>query len=118
MSPTVTTLDDKLVIRILERSGPDVSPSVDLDGLRHVYAAWCLSVPFDNVAKLIALRSGHAPPLPGMVEVAVAYCGVCGSDVAEYAHGPFAIRERPHPLSGQAPPVTLGHELAGVRVDL
>src|SRR6188472_3397146 len=50
---------------------------------------------------------------PGMVEVAVAFCGVCGSDVAEYAHGPFAIRERPHPLSGQAPPVTLGHELAG-----
>jgi (R,R)-butanediol dehydrogenase/meso-butanediol dehydrogenase/diacetyl reductase len=50
---------------------------------------------------------------PGMVEVEVAFCGVCGSDVAEYAHGPFAIRERPHPLSGQAPPLTLGHELAG-----
>jgi (R,R)-butanediol dehydrogenase / meso-butanediol dehydrogenase / diacetyl reductase len=50
---------------------------------------------------------------PGMVEVDVAFCGVCGSDLAEYAHGPFAIRERPHPLSGQAPPVTLGHELSG-----
>jgi (R,R)-butanediol dehydrogenase / meso-butanediol dehydrogenase / diacetyl reductase len=50
---------------------------------------------------------------PGMIEVEVAYCGVCGSDVAEYAHGPFAIRARPHPLSGQAPPVTLGHEFSG-----
>jgi (R,R)-butanediol dehydrogenase/meso-butanediol dehydrogenase/diacetyl reductase len=50
---------------------------------------------------------------PGMVEVEVAFCGVCGSDVAEYAHGPFAIRARPHPLSGQAPPLTLGHEFSG-----
>ena len=29
---------------------------------------------------------------PGMIEVAVSYCGICGSDIAEYAHGPFAIR--------------------------
>ena len=50
---------------------------------------------------------------PGMVEVQVAFCGVCGSDLAEYAHGPFAIRTKRHPLSGQAPPLTLGHELSG-----
>jgi (R,R)-butanediol dehydrogenase/meso-butanediol dehydrogenase/diacetyl reductase len=49
----------------------------------------------------------------GMVEADVRYCGICGSDVAEYAHGPFAIRLRPHALSGQAPPVTLGHEISG-----
>lgn len=55
---------------------------------------------------------------PGMVEVEVAFCGVCGSDVAEYAHGPFAIRARPHPLSGQAPPLTLGHEFSGRVVDV
>jgi (R,R)-butanediol dehydrogenase / meso-butanediol dehydrogenase / diacetyl reductase len=55
---------------------------------------------------------------PGMVEVEVAFCGVCGSDVAEYAHGPFAIRPRPHPLSGQAPPLTLGHEFSGRVVDV
>ena len=48
-----------------------------------------------------------------MVEVEVAYCGICGSDVAEYAHGPYAIRQRPHVLSGQEPPLTLGHELSG-----
>jgi len=49
---------------------------------------------------------------PGMVEVEVAFCGICGSDVAEY-DGPFAIRQRPHVLSGQEPPVTLGHEFSG-----
>jgi (R,R)-butanediol dehydrogenase/meso-butanediol dehydrogenase/diacetyl reductase len=49
---------------------------------------------------------------PGMVQAKVRYCGICGSDVAEYAHGPFAIRLRPHALSGQAPPVTLGHEFS------
>jgi (R,R)-butanediol dehydrogenase/meso-butanediol dehydrogenase/diacetyl reductase len=51
---------------------------------------------------------------PGMVEVDVAWCGICGSDIAEYAHGPFAIRPgRSHALSGQRPPVTLGHEFSG-----
>jgi (R,R)-butanediol dehydrogenase/meso-butanediol dehydrogenase/diacetyl reductase len=49
---------------------------------------------------------------PEMVEVEVAYCGICGSDVSEYVH-PFAIREIEHPLSGQQPPVTLGHEFSG-----
>ena len=54
------------------------------------------------------------PMSPGMVEVDVAWCGICGSDIAEYAHGPFAIRPgRAHALSGQQPPVTLGHEFSG-----
>lgn len=47
-----------------------------------------------------------------MIEAEVAWCGICGSDVAEFANGPYAIRERPHALSGQAPPVTLGHEFS------
>jgi (R,R)-butanediol dehydrogenase / meso-butanediol dehydrogenase / diacetyl reductase len=51
---------------------------------------------------------------PGMIEVEVAYCGICGSDLAEFRH-PFAIRpEKAHPLTGQQPPVTLGHEFSGV----
>jgi (R,R)-butanediol dehydrogenase/meso-butanediol dehydrogenase/diacetyl reductase len=49
---------------------------------------------------------------PGMIEAAVEFCGICGSDVAEFAHGPYAIRHRPHALSGQEPPVTLGHEFS------
>lgn len=50
---------------------------------------------------------------PGMVEVAVDYCGICGSDLAELQDGPFAIRPGPHRLTGHQPPVTLGHELSG-----
>jgi (R,R)-butanediol dehydrogenase/meso-butanediol dehydrogenase/diacetyl reductase len=47
-----------------------------------------------------------------MVEAAVAFTGICGSDVAEVKK-PFAIRPgRPHPLTGQEPPVTLGHEFS------
>jgi (R,R)-butanediol dehydrogenase/meso-butanediol dehydrogenase/diacetyl reductase len=51
---------------------------------------------------------------PGMVEAEVRYTGICGSDVAEF-RAPFAIRPgRPHPLTGQEPPVTLGHEFSAV----
>jgi (R,R)-butanediol dehydrogenase/meso-butanediol dehydrogenase/diacetyl reductase len=48
----------------------------------------------------------------GMIEAEVAFCGICGSDVAEFAMGPYAIRLRPHALSAQEPPVTLGHEFS------
>lgn len=51
---------------------------------------------------------------PGMVEAQVTFTGICGSDVAE-VKAPFAIRPgRPHPLTGQQPPVTLGHEFSAV----
>jgi len=42
-------------------------------------------------------------PGPGEVVVRVAVCGVCGSDAAEYDHGPVLC----------TPPVVLGHEFAG-----
>lgn len=45
--------------------------------------------------------------------VEVSRCGICGSDLAEIRYGPMLIRPGEHPLSGQAPPVTLGHELVG-----
>lgn len=51
---------------------------------------------------------------PGMVEAEVRWTGICGSDVGEYRK-PFAIRPgRPHPLTGQEPPLTLGHEFSAV----
>lgn len=40
------------------------------------------------------------PPGPGEVKVAVKYCGICGSDLHEYLHGPF-------------PQPTFGHEACG-----
>ncbi|MGV1048086.1 MAG: alcohol dehydrogenase catalytic domain-containing protein [Solirubrobacterales bacterium] len=51
---------------------------------------------------------------PGMVEAEVAFTGICGSDIAE-VRKPFAIRPgKVHPLTGQEPPLTLGHELSAV----
>jgi len=52
-------------------------------------------------------------PRPGEVVLRVEWCGLCGTDVHEYLHGPVLIPSRPHPLTGQVPPVTLGHEFCG-----
>lgn len=41
-------------------------PRTDAGGLAALYRAWCRSVPFDNVRKLIALRTGAPGALPGM----------------------------------------------------
>jgi N-hydroxyarylamine O-acetyltransferase len=52
------------VAAVLERLELE-PPAPDLDGLRAVYGAWCRSVPFDNVLKLIRLAEGAPGPLPG-----------------------------------------------------
>ncbi|MFB6171988.1 MAG: 2,3-butanediol dehydrogenase [Haloarculaceae archaeon] len=54
----------------------------------------------------------------GDVRVAVDACGICGSDLHEYAEGPIAIpADSPHPLTGETLPLTLGHEFAGTVVE-
>jgi (R,R)-butanediol dehydrogenase/meso-butanediol dehydrogenase/diacetyl reductase len=52
---------------------------------------------------------------PGTVAIAVAWCGICGTDLHEYLEGPIFIPPQgsPHPISGEAAPVTLGHEFSG-----
>ncbi|HEY9566036.1 MAG TPA: alcohol dehydrogenase catalytic domain-containing protein [Nocardioides sp.] len=58
-----------------------------------------------------------SPPGDGEVLVAVAYCGVCGSDLHEIADGPHAIPVDTAPaLSGTMAPITLGHEFSGTVV--
>lgn len=53
-------------------------------------------------------------PPPGQVKVEIAWCGVCGTDLHEYAGGPVYIpAARPHPLTGVQAPVVLGHEASG-----
>jgi (R,R)-butanediol dehydrogenase/meso-butanediol dehydrogenase/diacetyl reductase len=57
------------------------------------------------------------PPAPGEVQLRIAWCGICGTDVEEWKEGPFLIPEfEPHPLTGRRAPITLGHELAGTVV--
>jgi (R,R)-butanediol dehydrogenase/meso-butanediol dehydrogenase/diacetyl reductase len=40
-------------------------------------------------------------------------CGICGTDLHEYAAGPIVIPTSPHPLSGAMAPQILGHEFSG-----
>ncbi|MGB3698057.1 MAG: 2,3-butanediol dehydrogenase [Gordonia sp. (in: high G+C Gram-positive bacteria)] len=53
---------------------------------------------------------------PGTVGIAVAWCGICGTDLHEYQDGPIFIPPagHPQPLSGESAPVTIGHEMSGV----
>lgn len=53
-------------------------------------------------------------PRPGEVQLRVLWCGLCGTDYEEYRHGPIFIPTSPHPLTGAAAPLTLGHEVVGV----
>lgn len=56
---------------------------------------------------------------PADVEIEVAYCGICGSDVHEYTAGPIAIPEDdPHPLTGDTLPLTMGHEFSGTVIEV
>jgi len=64
----------------------------------------------------IRVQEWPAPPnpQPGWVTVAINYCGVCGTDIEEYLHGPVVIPTSPHPLTGAQAPLVLGHEGTGV----
>ena len=54
------------------------------------------------------------PPPPGQVQVEVAWCGICGTDLHEYVDGPIYIPVvAPHPLTGIRAPVITGHEMSG-----
>lgn len=40
-------------------------------------------------------------------------CGICGTDLHEYADGPKLVTAHPHPLTGASMPQILGHEFSG-----
>ena len=64
----------------------------------------------------VRIMEVHDPPLPppGQVQVAVAWCGICGTDLHEYTGGPIYIpADAPHPLTGVRAPVITGHEMSG-----
>src|SRR5439155_11337285 len=53
-------------------------------------------------------------PPPGQVQVKVAWCGICGTDLHEYTGGPLYIPlGHPHPKTGVQAPVIIGHEMSG-----
>ena len=53
---------------------------------------------------------------PGWVRVKPFFCGICGTDLHEYLDGPHIIttQEKPHAITGEGAPLTLGHEFSGI----
>jgi (R,R)-butanediol dehydrogenase/meso-butanediol dehydrogenase/diacetyl reductase len=69
--------------------------------------------------RLLGLRRLHvddvAPPTaPGPHELLLAnrLCGICGTDLHEYADGPKLVTSEPHALTGARMPQILGHEFS------
>jgi N-hydroxyarylamine O-acetyltransferase len=62
----MTGLFKDLLNRVLDRLGFSDPPVADLMNLQRLYTSWCLNVPFDNVRKMIVLKSGNKRPLPGL----------------------------------------------------
>jgi len=50
---------------------------------------------------------------PRQVRVGTRRCGICGTDLHEYAAGPIVTSVEPHPLTGARLPQIMGHEFAG-----
>jgi (R,R)-butanediol dehydrogenase/meso-butanediol dehydrogenase/diacetyl reductase len=68
--------------------------------------------------KIVAPRSAELQDVPepvtapGTVKIAVAYAGICGSDLGIYEYAPFPADYR-HPIFDESGPFTLGHEFSG-----
>ena len=54
---------------------------------------------------------------PGRVKIAPKFCGICGTDLHEYLGGANLIPQegKPHPLTGETVPLTIGHEIQRYR---
>ena len=46
------------------------------------------------------------------------WCGICGTDLHEYAMGPIVTPATPHPLNGSVVPQILGHEFSAEVVEV
>lgn len=55
-------------------------------------------------------------PGPGQVKCAPQFCGICGTDLHEYLLGSMVIpaKGHPHPVTGEEPPVVIGHEFSAI----
>ncbi|HEY0124267.1 MAG TPA: 2,3-butanediol dehydrogenase [Rhizobium sp.] len=69
-----------------------------------------------HAAKDLRIEDVDAPPAPGPDQVIVEnkFCGICGTDLHEYAYGPIFVPKEPHPFTGAHGPQILGHEFGGV----
>jgi (R,R)-butanediol dehydrogenase / meso-butanediol dehydrogenase / diacetyl reductase len=66
-------------------------------------------------AQDIRVENVTDPAGPGAHEVLLRplWCGICGTDLHEFAMGPIVIPVQPHALNGSQLPQILGHEFSG-----
>ena len=58
-------------------------------------------------------------PGPGEVKLRITYSSICATDIEEWQFGPLWVAHgEPNPISGRMTPLILGHEAAGVIVEL
>jgi len=57
-------------------------------------------------------------PAPDEVRLRISWCGICGTDLEEYTHGPLFIppADKPNPITGRHAPMVIGHEFVGAVV--
>ncbi len=72
-----------------------------------------------HAAKDVRVQEVEAPSSPGPGEVLVRplWCGICGTDLHEYAMGPIVTPAEPHRLNGSVVPQILGHEFSAEVVE-
>jgi len=73
-----------------------------------------------HAAKDVRVEDVPAPTGVGPREVLVRpyWCGICGTDLHEYAVGPIVTPATPHPLNGSTIPQILGHEFSAEVVEV
>jgi (R,R)-butanediol dehydrogenase/meso-butanediol dehydrogenase/diacetyl reductase len=73
-----------------------------------------------HAARDIRVEDVPAPIAVGPREVLVrpSWCGICGTDLHEYAMGPIVTPATPHPLNGSVIPQILGHEFSAEVVEV
>jgi (R,R)-butanediol dehydrogenase / meso-butanediol dehydrogenase / diacetyl reductase len=66
-------------------------------------------------ARDVRVEEVKEPGGPGPNEVVLKplWCGICGTDLHEFAMGPIVIPSKPHALNGSQLPQILGHEFSG-----
>ena len=71
-------------------------------------------------ARDLRVEDVPAPRGVGSREVLVRpyWCGICGTDLHEYAMGPIVTPAAPHPLNGAVLPQILGHEFSAEVVEV
>jgi (R,R)-butanediol dehydrogenase / meso-butanediol dehydrogenase / diacetyl reductase len=73
-----------------------------------------------HAARDIRVEDVPAPTGVARREVLVRpiWCGICGTDLHEYAMGPIVTPSTPHPLNGAVIPQILGHELSAEVIEI